>query len=131
MAGSRDPASEDNQKKRALLERRMLVFAADVIRKLEQKPYLPNRVIDQLTGSSSSIGANYAEACNGVSRSDFRNKIYTSKKEAAETRFWLDLCMEIRPKDEEWIRLRQEAHELLMILQAIINTLKGGNGSAK
>jgi four helix bundle protein len=58
---------------------------------------------------------------------DFRNKIYIAKKEAAETRFWLDLCMEVQPKDDEWVRLRQEAHELLIILQAIVNSLKGGS----
>ncbi|QQS19076.1 four helix bundle protein [Candidatus Saccharibacteria bacterium] len=92
-----------------------------MIRKLEKAPRIPNRLVDQLTGSSSSIGANYAEACNGVSRMDFRNKIYIAKKEAAETRFWLDLCMEVQPKDDEWVRLRQEAHELLIILQAIVN----------
>ena len=105
------------------LEKRMLLFAADVIRKLEVTKNLSPRIADQLTRSSSSIGANYAEACNSASRSDFRNKIFIAKKEAAESRFWIDLVIELSG-DDSWKTQRQEAHELLSILQVIINTLK-------
>jgi len=104
------------------LEHRMLFVAANVIRKLENSPNISLRIKDQLTRSSSSIGANYAEACNSGSKLDFRNKIYTAKKETAETRFWLDLCIELT-KDNSWDELRQESSELLMILQAIVNSL--------
>lgn len=111
------------QTRHELLEKRMLRFAVDVIRTLEQQPALPRSTIDQLTRSATSIGANYAEACNAVSKLDFRNKIYTAKKEAAETRFWIDLCSELSDKSA-WSNLRQESHELLVILQTIINSLK-------
>lgn len=111
--------SRDNQQ----LEKRMLMFAVSVIRKLETTQKLSPRIADQLTRSSSSVGANYAEANNASSKADFRNKIFISKKEAAETRFWIDLVIELT-QDESWKTLRQEAHELLMILQAIINTMK-------
>ncbi len=106
----------------------MLLFAASVVKKLQKSQQVPARIADQLIRSASSVGANYAEACNGASRLDFRNKIYIAKKEAAETRFWIDLCIEITD-DMSWQELRQEAHELLVILQTIINTLK--EGSAK
>lgn len=105
------------------LESRMLLFAADVIRKLDATKALSPRIADQLIRSASSIGANYAEACNSASKFDFRNKIFIAKKEAAETRFWIDLIVELT-QDETWKPQRQEAHELLSILQAIINTLK-------
>ena len=111
------------QTRHELLEKRMLRFAVDVIRTLEQQPALPRSTIDQLTRSATSIGANYAEACNAVSKLNFRNKIYTAKKEAAETRFWIDLCSELSDKSA-WSNLRQESHELLVILQTIINSLK-------
>ncbi|MGH7195571.1 MAG: four helix bundle protein [Candidatus Saccharimonadales bacterium] len=102
----------------------MLVFAADVIRTLGKHKTLPRSVVDQLTRSSASIGANYAEACNAASKPDFRNKIFIAKKEAAETRYWIDLCVELTvPAD--WASSRREAHELLVILQTIINTLNG------
>lgn len=116
------------QTRHELLEKRMLHFAVDVIRTLEQQPTLPRSTIDQLTRSATSIGANYAEACNAVSKLDFRNKIYTAKKEAAETRFWIDLCGELSDK-RLWSDLRQESHELLVILQTIINSLKNQSAS--
>jgi four helix bundle protein len=105
-----------------LLERRMLEFTVSVIQKLEKSNVSP-RIADQLTRSSSSIGANYAEANNASSKTDFKNKIYIAKKEAAETRYWIDLVMELT-HDDGWKANRQEAHELLTILQSIINTMK-------
>lgn len=110
-----------------ILERRMLLFASGIIKKLDTTKNLSPKIADQLTRSCSSIGANYAEACNSASKLDFRNKIYISKKEAAETRFWLDLVIELT-NDSSWKTYRQEAHELLTILQSIINTLKSGSG---
>jgi four helix bundle protein len=123
MTDSRNVAETREQTRHELLERRMLVFAANVIRTLGEHRTLPRSVIDQLTRSSASVGANYAEACNAVSKLDFRNKIFISKKEAAETRYWIDLCIELTtPAD--WVTLRKESHELLVILQTIINSLK-------
>jgi four helix bundle protein len=72
------------------------------------------------------VGANYAEACNAVSKLDFRNKIFIAKKEAAESRYWIDLCIELT-SETTWSILRQEVQELLLILQTIVNTLKGGS----
>lgn len=123
MTGSKELDASDGQTRHQQLERRMLVFAANVIRKLNISRDVPERVADQLVRSSSSIGANYAEACNGVSKMDFRNKIFIAKKEAAESRYWIDLCIEITGEGA-WRDLRQEAHELLVILQTIVNTLK-------
>lgn len=103
----------------------MLLFAAETIRSLQSQRILPRSLVDQLTRSSASIGANYAEACNAASKLDFRNKIYIAKKEAAETRYWLDLCIELTNL-AEWQSLKQEIHELLLILQTIVNSLKVG-----
>jgi len=110
------------------LEKRMMDFAVQVVRLLNKEKSLSHRITDQLTRSSTSIGANYAEACNSPSKQDFRNKIFIAKKEAAETRYWIDLVIELT-SNEDWKEFRQEAHELLMILQSIINTMR--KGSAK
>ncbi len=128
MTDSRNVSGSSKQTKNELLEKRMLLFAANTIRKLKQYPDLPQSVASQLTRSAASVGANYAEACNASSKLDFRNKIFISKKEIAESRYWIDLCRELTGSDE-WLSDRQEAQEILFILQAIINTLK--NGSAK
>ncbi len=106
-----------------LLEKRMLAFAVQVIRRLEETKGISPRIADQLIRSCTSIGANYAEACNSSSKTDFRNKIFIAKKETAETRYWIDLVIELT-KDDSWKEPRQEAHELLTILQSIINTLR-------
>jgi len=117
--------TEDRQSttKNETLERRMLKFAASVIKKLETTKGLSLRIADQLIRSCSSIGANYTEANNAASKADFRNKVFIAKKEAAETKYWIDLIIELT-NDLTWKEHRQESHELLMILQAIINTMK-------
>src|SRR5687768_7023861 len=48
-----------------------------------------NRLIDQLVGAATSVGANYCEADEGVSRKDYKKSIGTGKKEARETKFFL------------------------------------------
>lgn len=53
-------------------------------------------------------------------------KYLLPKKEAAETRFWIDLVYELT-SNSAWKPLRQEVHEILSILQAIINTTKEGS----
>lgn len=122
MTESRNLADDREQTRHELLEKRMRIFAANVIRALGKHQALHRSLTDQLTRSAASIGANYAEACNAASKLDFRNKVYIAKKEAAETRYWIDLCSDLsNPAD--WISLRQEAHELLVILQTIINSL--------
>lgn len=122
MSGDRNFSGVKEQTKSELLERRILLFTVEVIKTLKQKATLPKSVADQLTRSAASIGANYAEACNASSKADFRNKIFIAKKEAAESRYWIDLCIELSG-EESWLPIRQEAHELLMILQTIINSL--------
>jgi four helix bundle protein len=125
MTDNRNLADDRMQTTRhEVLEKRMLTFAADVIRTVSRHRSLPRSIADQLTRSSASVGANYAEACNAASKLDFKNKIYIAKKEAAETRYWIDLCIELTTYTS-WIDLRKESQELLMILQTIVNSLRG------
>ena len=111
------------QSKSEQLEARMLAFAVGIIKTLKAQKSVPFSVVDQLTRSSASIGANYAEACNASSKADFRNKIFIAKKEAAETRYWIKLCIELT-STADWSGYLQESHELLLILQTIINSSK-------
>lgn len=109
------------------LETRTLDFAADIIHFCREIPSSTENkiIISQLIKSSSSIGANYTEANNSSSKLDFKNKIYTSKKEAAETRYWLKLLS----KTNETVyveRLIDEVSQLILIFQKITNTLKNG-----
>ena len=46
---------------------------------------------NQLLRSGTSIGANNAEACNAITKSDFKSKSYIALKEARESLYWIEL----------------------------------------
>lgn len=46
---------------------------------------------NQLLRAGTSIGANNAEACNAISKTDFRSKSYIALKEARESLYWIEL----------------------------------------
>jgi four helix bundle protein len=59
------------------LEERTAKFGEDVIRFCRELPRseLTRRIIDQLVGCSTSVGANYCEADDSESPKDFKHKI--------------------------------------------------------
>ena len=78
------------------------------------------RLIEQLVGAGTSVGANYCEADDGVSRKDFKNKIGTCRKEARETKFFLRMVATAEPGLKPEARgLWQEAKELHLIFSKI------------
>lgn len=104
------------------LEARTLTFARDV-RKFTAS--LPNSIanredIKQIVRSSGSVGANYLEANESLSRKDFIMRIKISKKETRETIFWFDLLSVPSEITDEHQRLRGEATEIMKILGAIL-----------
>lgn len=50
-----------------------------------------SNLCNQLLRAGTSIGANNAEACNAVSKQDFRSKSYIAIKEARESLYWIEL----------------------------------------
>ena len=50
-----------------------------------------SNLCNQLLRSGTSIGANNAEACNAISKADFKSKSYIALKEARESLYWIDL----------------------------------------
>ncbi len=50
-----------------------------------------SNLCNQLLRAGTSIGANNAEACNGISKADFKSKSFIALKEARECLYWLDL----------------------------------------
>lgn len=104
------------------LEERTARFGESAIRFCKKVPRNPinDRLIGQLTGASTSVGANYAEANEGVSKKDFRYSVSRAKKEAKESRFFLRMIAASEPDlAEEARRLYREANELLLILSSI------------
>ena len=104
------------------LEERTAKFGESIIQFAKKIPQNPvnKRLIEQLVAAGTSIGANYCEADDGVSRKDFKNKIGTCRKEARETKFFLRMvaCAEEGLKIEARV-LWLEAKELHLIFCAI------------
>ena len=104
------------------LEERTSRFGEGVIRFAKKIPHGPvnNRLIDQLVGAATGIGANYCEADDSVSKKDFKNKIGYCRKESRETRFFLRMVAAAEPDlKPEARKLWQEAKELNLIFSAI------------
>ena len=84
-----------------------------------------NRVyIRQLVRSSSSIGANYIEANESLSRKDFVHRIKIAKKEAKESIYWLKLLVVPRGLEGDRMRIANECVELMRIFGSIIEKSK-------
>ncbi|HYW35575.1 MAG TPA: four helix bundle protein [Balneolaceae bacterium] len=106
------------------LEERTLAFAKNVRKFVRTVPKDVCNIEDckQLVRSSGSIGANYREANESLSKKDFKMRIKISRKESKESRFWLNL---IDTQNQEGLEqtkkyLVQESTELLKIFSAIL-----------
>ena len=75
------------------LEERTLMFAKDVIRfcKKLDSDVINVRLIGQVIRSAGSVGANYREANEALSKKDFVHRIRITRKEAKESSYWLML----------------------------------------
>lgn len=104
------------------LEERAAQFGEAIIAFAKKIPVnrVTSRLIEQVVGAATSVGANYCEADDAVSKKDFRNKIGTCKKEARETKFLLRMIVSAVPNLREEARpLWREAKELHLIFAKI------------
>ncbi len=76
----------------------------------------------QLIKASGSIGANYIEANESLSKKDFVMRIKICRKEAKESRYWLRLVdvQDDAQLENEGKELEKEATELMNIFGAIL-----------
>jgi four helix bundle protein len=106
------------------LEERTLKFAKSVLnlcRQLTQN-VINKELISQLVRSSGSVGANYQEANDSLSKKDFRHRIKITRKEAKETHYWLELLKEANTQYSNEINpLINEALELREIFSSIVD----------
>ena len=100
------------------LEERTLEFARSIRGYClgKQSAYLIQDDLKQVIRSSGSIGANYIEANDGLSKKDSILRMKIAKKEARETIYWLKLLD--APED-----LIEGARQVSFILASIINKL--------
>ncbi len=78
----------------------------------------------QLIRSSGSVGANYIEANESLSKKDFFFRIRVCRKEAKESAYWLELIAKNtaeKGSTDTARKLYDEATEILKIFSAIIS----------
>src|SRR5688572_6873077 len=121
---------KESRKNHYDLEDRTFVFANDVRAFVKQIPKTVANIEDtkQVVRASGSIGANYIEANESLSKKDFLLRIKICRKEAKESRYWLRL---IDPGDDSALEkhridLIQEAMELTSIFGAILRKSEEG-----
>ncbi len=106
------------------LEDRTLKFAKNVRVLLKRLSKTTANIEDgkQLINASGSVGANYIEANEALSKKDFVMRIKICRKEAKETRYWLRLIDTASESNLEKERksLEQEATELMNIFGSIL-----------
>ncbi|MFZ5519061.1 MAG: four helix bundle protein [Candidatus Zhuqueibacterota bacterium] len=106
------------------LEERTFQFAKSVRLFVKTLPNTLANIEDskQLIKSSGSVGANYREANESLSKKDFLMRIKISRKEAKECAYWLRLISETNNlhDPDEVQKLIQEAHEQKKNFSAII-----------
>ena len=91
-------------------------------KRIAEKPvpvYLQSvaNLCNQLLRSGTSIGANDAEACNAISKADFKSKSFIALKEARESLYWIDLLHRNGYLDDkQYLSIYADAEELVKIL---------------
>ena len=78
-----------------------------------------SNLCNQLLRAGTSIGANNAEACNAISKADFKSKSFIALKEARESLYWIDLLHRNGYLDDkQYQSIYNDAEELVKILVA-------------
>ena len=81
---------------------------------------MTNRIISQLVGAARSVGADYAEADDAISKKEFFKNIGTCRKEAREVKHFLRMAVRAVPELKSKARtLWLEAKELHLIFSKI------------
>ena len=109
------------------LEERTARFGKAVIGFAKRIPRnaVTSLLVSHLVRSGTSVGANYTEADDAESRRNFRHKVAICKKEARETKHWLQMVVEAASDLRRDARdLWREAKELHLIFAAIGRKLK-------
>ena len=120
--------SKIGNRKQYDLEDRTLEFAKNVRSFVKKLPKTIANIEDirQVVKASGSVGANYREANEALSKKDFRMRIKICRKESKESRYWLMLLdtgdqLEL---DSERGELAQEAKEFTSIFSSILEKSK-------
>ena len=111
-----------------LLAEKSLAFAVRIVNltKLLRTRNKEHTLAKQVLRSGTSIGAMIHESEYAQSKADFVNKLAVALKETNETSYWLILLhMTGYLNDPEYNSISTDCKELLRLLVASLNTVKG------
>jgi four helix bundle protein len=111
------------------LEDRTALFGEAVIAFCKGVPRGPitDPLVRQLVKAGTSVGANYCEADDAVSKPEFRKNTGTCKKEARESKHFIRMIVAAEPQLAHVGRpLWQEAKELHLIFCSIFRKVSRG-----
>jgi four helix bundle protein len=117
-----DEQNNPTTKRKFDLEERTMLFAKEVnafVRELA-KDLIVFENGKQLVRSAGSVAANYIEANEALSRKDFIMRIKICRKEAKESRLWLNLIFATAKATEAREHLLDEATQLMKIFGSIL-----------
>lgn len=105
------------------LEDRTLEFTKKIIDLLKQlqRSSINLEMTSQTIRSAGSVGANYREANDALGKKDFYMRMKICRKEAKETKYWLELILHNNPDLRDPILpLIGEVTELIKIFSSIL-----------
>lgn len=112
------------------LIKRLKEFALRVLQLIKSLPKTEENKIygHQAIRSSSSIGANYAEAIYAHTKQDFLHNINISRKESNETLYWLEMIYATNPLfQSRMIDLLDENKQILKIFISSVKTVRANS----
>ena len=114
--------TETNGQRKYDLEDRTLKFAKDINAYVNKLPRNISTFENgkQLVRAGGSVGANYIEANEALSKKDFLMRIKISRKEVKESRYWLQITEPLKEYQKEKDYLIQESTELMNIFGSIL-----------
>ena len=120
--------NKDRNSKIYDLEERTFQFAKNVALAVKKLPKTISNTeyVKQVMRASGSVGANYIEANESLSKKDFLMRVKICRKEAKESAYWLRLIIETNGEKykEENIILFREATELKKTFSSIVTKSK-------
>jgi four helix bundle protein len=102
-------------------------FAVETVKMYKNIQKTKNEFIlgKQFVRCGTSIGANVREGINAESKPDFIHKLGVAQKECDETIYWLELLHATAYiPQEEMLKMKTDAEEIMKILRSIILTAK-------
>src|SRR5437763_1206318 len=112
-----------NENKIQDIHERIYQFVIRIINLVKQIPKTPENIIliNQITRSATSVGANDQEADGTDSKKDFIAKYTIVRKEAKETAYWLRIIGDTNPSLKKRMdNIQQEGKEIVKIVSSII-----------